>query len=57
MATYSRHAGVLAGALIQTAKAARLGGLKVYHDAVEELLRETLALKKLVDQLQMDADK
>ncbi|MCA1300577.1 hypothetical protein [Stappia indica] len=51
LATYSRHAGRLAGTLIQTAKAARLGGLSKYHAEVENLLKETLKLKRRIDHI------
>lgn len=55
LATFSRHSGRLTGALIQTAKAARLnGGLTSYHAAVEALLAETRDLKRRVDQLVED---
>lgn len=52
LATFSRHSGRLTGALIQTAKAARVnGGLTSYHVAVETLLAETRNLKRRVDRL------
>lgn len=51
LASYSRHAGYLAGALIKTAKAARLGGLLKYHLEVEILLKETLDLKRRIDRI------
>lgn len=52
LATFSRHSGRLTGALIQTAKAARVnGGLVSYHAAIEALLAETRDLKRRVDRL------
>lgn len=46
---FNRHAGRLTGALVTTAKAARVGGLTSYHLAVEHLLAETKTLRKSID--------
>lgn len=56
LTTFSRYAGRLTGALIQSAKAARLAGMVSYHAELEMMLREVRDLKRRVDTWRVEMD-